>query len=60
MQYPDPTTEEPTPETIARWADENRARATDGCWVTANDPVCEHGHPSWLIALGLEEDPRGD
>ncbi len=26
--------------------------ATDGCWVDI-EGTCEHGHPSWLAALGL-------
>ena len=26
--------------------------ATDGCWVEP-DGTCEHGQPSWLLALGL-------
>jgi hypothetical protein len=26
--------------------------ATDGCWVEP-DGHCEHGQPSWLLALGL-------
>lgn len=26
--------------------------ATDGCMVEP-DGMCEHGHPSWLIYLGL-------
>jgi hypothetical protein len=26
--------------------------ATDGCWV-APEETCEHGYPSWLVALGL-------
>jgi hypothetical protein len=26
--------------------------ATDGCWCPP-EGTCEHGHPSWLVALGL-------
>jgi hypothetical protein len=28
------------------------AEATDGCWVEP-DGVCPHGHPSWLLKLGV-------
>lgn len=58
MRTPEPTTAEPTPETIARWRDERRARATDGCWIESNDPACPHGHPNWLVVLGVEPDSR--
>jgi hypothetical protein len=53
MGWPEPTTEEPTPETLMEWADEKRCQATDGCWLAEDDDACEHGHASWTIALGL-------
>jgi len=28
------------------------ARATDGCKIEP-DGVCIHGHPSWLLAMGV-------
>jgi hypothetical protein len=35
------------------WVDEyGQCTATDGCWCPP-DGTCEHGHPSWLVALGL-------
>lgn len=35
------------------WVDEyGQCLATDGCWVEM-DGTCEHGHPSWLVVLGL-------
>jgi hypothetical protein len=35
------------------WVTEyGKCTATDGCWV-AIDGTCEHGCPSWLVALGL-------
>jgi len=32
--------------------DEGRCETTDGCYAEA-DGVCEHGHPSWILYLGL-------
>ncbi len=35
------------------WVDEyGQCTATDGCWC-APEGTCEHGHPSWLVVLGL-------
>jgi hypothetical protein len=33
MQWPDPTTNEPTAETLMEWSDEGGCRAPDGCWL---------------------------
>ncbi len=60
MHWPDPTTEEPTPETIAAWADQGGSRATDGCWLEQATEACEHGYPSWLVVLGYEAPLSGD
>jgi hypothetical protein len=60
MRVPEPTTDEPTTETIARWIDERRARATDGCWIPSNLPACSHGRPNWLVVLGVESDATGE
>jgi hypothetical protein len=60
MRWPQPTTEEPTPETLAQWTDEGRCQATDGCWLDTDTPECPHGHPSWAVVLGLASDPTGD
>jgi hypothetical protein len=49
----DETTQPPDEETLWNWVDEyGLCTATDGCWVTI-DGMCEHGHSSWLVALGL-------
>jgi hypothetical protein len=60
MRWPDPTTDEPTPETLAEWADEGGCQATDGCWLEDDVEACEHGHPSWLIVLGLAAPLAGE
>ena len=49
---PKPTTKQPTLKTLDRWADSGYARATDGCRVEP-DGTCPHGHPSWLLYLGM-------
>jgi hypothetical protein len=52
-QWPEPTVEEPDWETIEEWLwDEAGCEATDGCWCDV-DGTCPHGHPSWLLKLGL-------
>ncbi len=56
MAWPEPTTGEPTSETLAQWVDEGRAQATDGCWLDADTPTCPHGHPSWGVVLGVMPD----
>ena len=43
---------QPTMEQLRQWEAEGGCEATDGCWVEP-DGHCEHGCPSWLIALGL-------
>ena len=45
-------TERPDFETLEEWDMDGVAEATDGCRVEP-DGVCEHGHPSWLLALGM-------
>ena len=43
----------PAVQDLWDWVDEyGLCLATDGCW-TEIDGTCEHGHPSWLVALGL-------
>lgn len=51
--WPEPTVDVPDMETIHEWlfADEN-CEATDGCPIEP-DGICPHGHPSWLLRLGL-------
>ena len=55
---PAPTAARPEAEKLALWARQVKAGertfslATDGCRVTW-DRRCKHGHPSWLVHLGL-------
>lgn len=51
--YPKPTTPVPSMRTVEGWVlDRGTPRATDGCRVEP-DGTCPHGHPSWLIRLGI-------
>ena len=51
--WPEPTTDTPDLETIEEWMWEDYGcEATDGCWVEI-DARCPHGHPSWLLRMGL-------
>jgi len=56
MAWPEPTTGEPTDETLMQWSDEGRSQATDGCWLDEDTPACAHGHPSWAVVMGLMPD----
>lgn len=47
-----PTEPEPDFEDLEFWMFDGIAEATDGCRVEP-DGVCEHGHESWLLHLGL-------
>jgi hypothetical protein len=38
--------------TLSQWVSDGVAKATDGCRVEP-DGSCEHGHDSWLLALGF-------
>jgi hypothetical protein len=43
----------PSLEELRRQLEEDGGcEATDGCWVEP-DGTCDHGQPSWLLALGL-------
>jgi hypothetical protein len=48
----DDINEEPTEEQLEFWAFDGICEATDGCEVEP-DGICPHGHPSWLLKLGL-------
>jgi hypothetical protein len=48
----EPTVPPPDIETLEAWMWEGVCQATDGC-VTEPDGYCVHGHPSWLLELGL-------
>lgn len=51
-RHPKPTEPEPSDEELDRFVFDSVCDATDGCTVEP-DGVCEHGHPSWLLYLGL-------
>ena len=42
----------PDIEQLEIWSEEGGCETPDGCWV---EPVgiCEHGHKSWLLIMGL-------
>lgn len=42
----------PSVATMTRWVCDGIAKATDGCRVEP-DGHCQHGHPSWLLKLGI-------
>lgn len=51
--YPAPTTRLPDFEDVRdMMSGEGDTEATDGCYVEP-DGICEHGHRSWLLHLGL-------
>lgn len=50
--WPPAETETPTQEQIQSWIFDSVCEATDGCDVEP-DGTCSHGHPSWLLRLGL-------
>lgn len=50
--YPTPTEPTPSMDQLEEWVFDSVCEATDGCDVEP-DGKCPHGHPSWLLALGL-------
>jgi hypothetical protein len=50
----EPKLEPPDLETLIEWESEGGCEAACpySCWVEV-DGVCSHGHPSWLLKLGL-------
>jgi hypothetical protein len=42
----------PDIEQLQMWEEEGGCEAPDGCWVEP-DGICEHGHKSWLLIMGL-------
>lgn len=50
--WPEPTVPEPDEGQVEEWMFDDICEATDGCF-TEPDGVCPHGHPSWLLRLGL-------
>jgi len=52
-QWPEPATPTPDLEQLEEWMwEDGGSEATDGCWLEV-DGICPHGHPSWLLRLGL-------
>jgi hypothetical protein len=53
QNWPEPTDSRPDREDLQDMlSGEGDTDATDGCYVEP-DGVCEHGHPSWPLYLGL-------
>lgn len=52
-EWPRPTTPQPDDDRLADFVMDSVCEATDGCDNIEPDGWCEHGHPSWLIQLGL-------
>ncbi len=50
--WPEPTTRRPSIEQLMAWEMDGGCESTDGCWVEP-DGVCPHGHPSWLLRMGM-------
>ena len=42
----------PTIATLTKWSNDGVAKAVDGCRVEP-DGTCQHGKPSWILAMGL-------
>lgn len=51
--WPAPKMEQPSDAELEEMVMDGVATTTDGCDGLEPDGWCEHGHPSWLIALGL-------
>lgn len=51
-KHPDayPICKPPSTTTLEKWDNEGGCKSLDGCWVEPDD-TCEHGKPSWLLAL---------
>lgn len=52
LPWPDPITPKPGFVALAQFLFEAVAETTDGCLVEP-DGICRHGHPSWLLRLGV-------
>lgn len=42
----------PSIKTLEKWSSDCGCKTIDGCWVEP-DGECEHGYPSWLIAMRI-------
>jgi len=54
IKYPDAieVSKPPCLKTLQKWSNNCGCKAIDGCWVEP-DGHCEHGKPSWLLALNF-------
>lgn len=51
--WPAPLTPEPSEDELEDWVfDRSLPEATDGCNIEP-DGICPHGHPSWMLRLGI-------
>jgi hypothetical protein len=50
--WPTPTVEQPDDDDLNEQVSEGVVQATDGCDIEL-DGICEHGHPSWPLHLGI-------
>jgi len=51
-RWPRPTDRKPSTRQLEAWVYDSVVDATDGCQVEP-DGVCPHGHPAWLLYLGM-------
>jgi hypothetical protein len=54
MSYPRPESEQPSLDELIEYAQDGGCTTSceEECW-TETDGECEHGHPSWLLRMGL-------
>lgn len=50
--WPEPNLAQPDWETLEAWMWDGCCETTDGCFAEP-DGRCPHGHPSWLLVLGM-------
>jgi len=43
----------PSMESLGRCLDNGLSKAVDGCCGVEPDGICEHGYPSFLLAMGM-------
>ncbi len=51
--WPRPTEYAPGAIALEAMSWDGDMEATDGCGPVEDDGYCEHGHPSWMLELGL-------
>jgi len=51
-KWPEPLDEPPEIDQLEEWGNDGVVEATDGCRVEP-DGICEHGHPSWFLYMGI-------